>query len=238
MESAGYATLSRQTGLMREMRVVANNIANAATTGYRSEGLIFSEFVQSSQGQESLSMARANIFNTSMEQGQLTQTGGTFDFAIEGDAYFMIETPQGERLTRSGAFSPNAEGDLVTMDGHRVLDAGRAPVFVPGTAGSIQVGANGTITADGNAVGQIGLFQPDEDTILMREDGVMFRAEGEIVDAEGAKMVQGYLEGSNVNAITQVTRMIEIQRAYEMGQSFLETEDQRIRNAIKNLIKS
>ena len=134
MEAAGYATLSRQTGLMREMRVVANNIANSATTGYRSEGLIFSEYVRSAPGQESLSMARANIFNTSMEQGQLTQTGGTFDFAVEGDAFFMVETPQGERLTRSGAFSPNAEGDLVTMDGYKVLDAGRAPVFIPGTS--------------------------------------------------------------------------------------------------------
>ncbi|WP_375698779.1 flagellar hook-basal body complex protein [Pseudophaeobacter sp. TrK17] len=238
MGNVGYATLSRQTGLMREMRVVANNIANAATTGYRSEGLIFSEFVQSSPGQQSLSMARANIFNTSMEQGQLTQTGGSFDFAIEGDAYFMIETPLGERLTRSGAFSPNAAGDLVTMDGYKVLDAGRAPVFIPGTAESIHVGADGTITADGNTVGQIGLFQPDEETTLMREDGVMFRAEGEIVESETAKVVQGFLEGSNVNAITQVTRMIEIQRAYEMGQSFLETEDQRIRNAIEKLIKS
>ncbi|MEP2717373.1 flagellar hook-basal body complex protein [Pseudophaeobacter sp.] len=238
METAGYATLSRQSGLMREMRVVANNIANSATTGYRSEGLIFSEFVQTAPGQQSLSMSRANIFNTSMEQGQLTQTGGTFDFAIEGDGYFMIETPQGERLTRSGAFSPNAEGDLVTMDGHRVLDAGRAPVFIPGTAETIHIGADGTITADGNTVGQIGLFQAAEGTTLMREDGVMFRAEGEIEDAETAKMVQGFLEGSNVNAITQVTRMIEIQRAYEMGQSFLETEDERIRNAIKNLIKS
>jgi flagellar basal-body rod protein FlgF len=238
MEAAGYATLSRQTGLMREMRVVANNIANSATTGFRSEGLIFSEFVQTAPGQESLSMARANIFNTSMEQGQLTQTGGNFDFAIEGDAYFMIETPLGERLTRSGAFSPNAAGDLVTMDGHRVLAAGRAPVFIPGPAESVLVGADGTITADGNTIGQIGLFQPGEDTTLMREDGVMFRAEGEIVDSENGNMVQGFLEGSNVNAITQVTRMIEIQRAYEMGQSFLETEDQRIRNAIKNLIKS
>jgi flagellar basal-body rod protein FlgF len=238
MEAAGYATLSRQTGLMREMRVVANNIANSATTGFRSEGLIFSEYVQTAPGQESLSMARANIFNTSMEQGQLTQTGGNFDFAIEGDAYFMIETPQGERLTRSGAFSPNAAGDLVTMDGLRVLDAGRAPVFIPGTAESVLVGADGTITADGNTIGQIGLFQPVDAHTMMREDGVMFRVEGEIEDAETASMVQGFLEGSNVNAIGQVTRMIEIQRAYEMGQSFLDTEDKRIREAIKNLIKS
>ncbi|MEL0436605.1 flagellar hook-basal body complex protein [Phycobacter sp. K97] len=237
METAGYATLSRQSGLMREMRVVANNIANAATTGYRSEGLIFSEYVKSAPGQESLSMARANIHNTSLEQGQLTKTNGTFDFAIEGDAFFMVETPQGERLTRAGAFSSNAAGDLVTMDGHRVLDAGRAPVFVPTDAESVQVGADGTISADGQPLGQIGLFRPLEKHTMSREDGVMFRVDGDIEEALDGRVLQGFLEGSNVNAIHQVSRLVEIQRAYEMGQSFLTTEDERIRAAIKNLIK-
>ena len=237
METAGYATLSRQSGLLREMRVVANNIANAATTGYRSEGLIFSEYVKSAPGQESLSMARANIHNTSLEQGQLTKTNGTFDFAIEGDAFFMVETPQGERLTRAGAFSSNAAGDLVTMDGYRVLDAGRAPVFVPTDAESVQVGADGTISADGQPLGQIGLFKPLEKHTMYREDGVMFRVDGDIEEALDGRVLQGFLEGSNVNAIHQLSRMVEIQRAYEMGQSFLTTEDERIRAAIKNLIK-
>ncbi|KIC10364.1 flagellar basal body rod protein FlgF [Leisingera sp. ANG-M1] len=238
METAGYATLSRQSGLMREMRVIANNIANSATTGFRQEGLIFSEFVKSSPGQQSLSMSRANIFNTSMEQGAMTKTGGTFDFAIEGDAFFMVETPQGERLTRSGAFSPNAEGDLVTMDGLRVLDAGRAPVFVPPDAGKIEVGADGSLSANGRLLGQLGLFKPVELHSLVREDGVMFRVDGEIEETFDSKVLQGFLEGSNVNAISEVSRMIEVQRAYEMGQSFLQSEDERIRNAIKNLIKS
>ncbi|MFW8633966.1 flagellar hook-basal body complex protein [Cribrihabitans pelagius] len=238
MEATGYATLSRQSGLMREMRVVANNIANSATTGYRQEGLIFSEYVQTSPDQASLSMARANIYNTSMAQGAMTQTGGTFDFAVEGDGFFMVETPQGERLTRSGAFSPNADGDLVTMDGHRVLDAGRAPVFVPPDAGKIEVGADGTISANGRLLGQLGLFKPVEQHQMVREDGVMFRVDGDIEESFDSKVLQGFLEGSNVNAISEVTRMIEVQRAYEMGQSFLETEDQRIRNAIKNLMKS
>jgi flagellar basal-body rod protein FlgF len=237
MEATGYTTLSRQTGLMREMEVVANNIANSATTGYRQEGLIFSEYVRSSPGQASVSMSRANIRNTSMEQGALTQTNGTFDFAIEGDAYFKIETPQGDRLTRSGAFSPNADGDLVTADGLRVLDSGGSPVFVPSDVASISVAADGTLSADGQTLGQIGLFRPTEAQTLVREDGVMFRVEGDIEETNQAQILQGFLEGSNVNAISQVARMIEIQRAYEMGQSFLETEDQRIRNAIKNLIK-
>ncbi|NKX28390.1 flagellar hook-basal body complex protein [Rhodobacteraceae bacterium R_SAG6] len=238
MGSIGYTTLSRQSGLLNEMQAVANNIANSATTGYRSEGLIFSEYVKSAPGQESLSMGRANIRNTSLEQGTMSQTNGSFDLAIEGDGFFMVETPAGNRLTRAGNFTPNAEGDLVTADGYRVLDAGQAPMFVPGDAESISFGADGTLSADGQQLGQIGLFVPDEEAQILREDGVMFRVEGETLPAAGAQVLQGFIEGSNVNTIHQLARMIEVQRAYEMGQSFLDNEDKRIRAAIDNLMKS
>lgn len=238
MSSVGYTTLSRQSGLLNEMQVVANNIANSATTGYRSEGLIFSEYVNSAPGQESVSMGRANIRNTSLEQGTMSQTGGDFDLAIEGDGFFMIETPNGNRLTRAGNFTPNAAGDLVTPDGHRVLDAGQAPLFIPGDAKSIAFGKDGTLSADGQQLGQIGLFLPDEEAQILREDGVMFRVEGETVAANGAQVLQGFLEGSNVNTIHQLSRMIEVQRAYELGQSFLDHEDKRVRAAIDNLMKS
>ena len=103
MESSGYVTLTRQTGLMREMRAIANNIANAATTGYRQEGLIFAEYVTRPGNGPSLSMVSANVRNTSMVQGGLTRTGGVLDLAIEGDGFFLIETPSGERLTRAPA---------------------------------------------------------------------------------------------------------------------------------------
>ena len=199
METAGYATLSRQSGLMREMQVVANNIANSATTGYRQEGLIFSEYIQSGEGQSSVSMARANIRNTSHEQGALDQTGGTFDFAIEGDGFFLIETPEGERLTRAGSFTPNGEGDLVTFDGHRVLDAGGAPIFIPPNSGSIGVGPDGTISANGQFVGQVAIVQPNDTTNLIRENGVMFRADDGFEPAEMARVLQGFVEASNVD---------------------------------------
>ncbi|WOI32403.1 flagellar hook-basal body complex protein [Tritonibacter scottomollicae] len=238
MGSIGYTTLSRQSGLLNEIQVVANNIANSSTTGYRSEGLIFSEYVKSAPGQESLSMGRASIRNTSLEQGTLNQTNGSFDLAIEGDGFFMVETPAGNRLTRAGNFTPNAEGDLVTADGYRVLDAGQAPMFVPGDAETIAFGSDGTLSADGQQLGQIGLFMPDEEAQILREDGVMFRVEGETLAADGAQVLQGFLEGSNVSTINQLARMIEVQRAYEMGQSFLDNEDKRIRAAIDNLMKS
>ena len=238
MENAGYVTLSRQSGLMREMKIVANNIANSATTGYRQQGMVFSEFVESAPGQSSLSMTRAQVRQTSHAQGALAQTNGPFDFAIEGDGFFMVDTPLGPRLTRAGSFSPSANGDLVTQNGHRVLDAGGAPVFVPGTVADISVGADGTISADGSPIGQIGLYRPSDPNDIAREDGVLFRTEGDVEPAEQARVLQGYLENSNVDPILQVSRMIEIQRAYEMGQSFLQAEDQRIRNAVKSLIRS
>ncbi len=235
MDSTGYTTLSRQSGLAREMQIVANNIANAATTGYRAEGLIFSEYVRAVDDGPSLSMGQGNVRNTSFDQGALSQTGGTFDFAIEGDGYFLVETPAGERLTRAGAFSPSAEGDLVTYDGYRVLDAGGAPIFVPPGV-QVAVSADGTMSADGTPLGQIGLVRPVDASAMVREDGVMFRADAGYEPSETARVVQGFVENSNVNPINQLARMIEVQRAYELGQSFLDSEDERVRTALKAMI--
>lgn len=237
MENSTFTTLTRQTGLMREMQVVANNIANAATTGFRQEGIMFSEYIQELDDTTSLSMASGNVRETSHLQGALTQTAAPFDFAIEGTGFFLVDTPSGERLTRAGSFSPNADGDLVTNDGHRVLDGGGAPVFIPPGASDLSVASDGTISTDGQAVGQIGLFVPIDPLLLEREGGVMFRSDAGVEPAENARVLQGFLESSNVDAMSQITRMIEVQRAYEMGQSFLQTEDERIRSALNAMTK-
>lgn len=238
MDSTGYITLSRQTGLMREMQVVAHNIANAATTGFRQEGVVFSEYVSAMQGGTSLSMGHGNVRKTSHAQGALTPTGGTFDFAIEGDGFFLIGTPDGERLSRAGGFSTSAAGDLVTADGHAVLDPGGAPVFVPQGAETIAVSPDGTLSADGVPLGQLALVQPVDQLDLVRETGVLFRADAGFEPAENAKVMQGFVEASNVNAIEQLARMIEVQRAYELGQSFLDSEDERVRRAMDAMLKS
>ncbi|WP_415922543.1 flagellar hook-basal body complex protein [Tateyamaria sp. SN6-1] len=238
MDSTGYIALTRQSGLMREMQVVANNIANTATSGFRQEGVTFSEYVSAMRGGPSLSMGQGNVRQTSFEQGALDQTGGTYDLAIEGDGFFLIETPEGERLTRAGGFSSNAEGDLVTFDGYRVLDAGGAPVFVPPDARSISISPDGTISADGALVGQIGVVRPLDQADLVREGGVMFRSDAGFEPSDTARVLQGFVETSNVDPIGQLARMIEIQRAYEMGQNFLNSEDERVRRAMDAMMKS
>ncbi len=237
MDNAIYATLTRQSGLMREMQLIANNIANAATTGYRQEGLVFSEFIRRIDGGESLSMATATVRDTSMLQGSMTQTGGNLDLAIDGDGFFLVETAQGQRLTRAGHFMVSATGDLVTPAGHMVLDAGGAPVFVPPDAVDLSVSGDGTISAGGQPLGQIGVVMPVDPLTLTRETGTLFRSEQGTVPSDTGRVLQGFLESSNVDPVGQIARMIQVQRAYEMGQALLEREDERIRTAIKTFIR-
>ncbi|WP_338549682.1 flagellar hook-basal body complex protein [Roseovarius phycicola] len=237
MEATGYTTLNRQTGLLREMQTVANNIANSTTTGYRAEGIIFSEYVSRSEHAPSLSMATANIGQTSLVTGTLTQTGSELDVAIQGDGFFLVETPSGERLSRAGSFSLSSEGDLVTHDGFRVLDTGGAPIFIPPDVTSLGVSADGTLSAGNRLLGQLGVVMPENPDDLIREGGVMFRVDGAFDAVAQPQVRQGFLEGSNVNPVNEMTRMIEVQRAYEMGQSFLDAEDNRIREVIKTLTR-
>lgn len=234
MENATYATLTRQSGLMQEMQIIANNVANAATTGFRAEDVMFSEYIASLGPQDaSLSMATARVPHTRVLQGSLAQTGGTFDLAIEGEGFFLIETPEGQRLTRAGAFTTNENGDLVTMRGDTVLDAGGAPVFVPQGVDNIGISADGTISADGAPVGQIGLFVPAAPDQMRREGGVLFNPTGGIEPSLDGRLLQGFVEESNVDPVLEISRMIAVQRAYELGQSFLDKEDERVRKVIE-----
>jgi flagellar basal-body rod protein FlgF len=237
MDNASYTTLTRQSGLMAEMRAVANNIANASTTGYRREGLIFSEFVQAlAPDDPSLSMVSANVRDTRLDQAPLTQTGGSFDLAIEGEGFFMIEGPAGPMLTRAGAFTPSPTGELTTLDGLRLLDAGGAPVFVPSDSGRIAIAADGTLSTGDQPLAQIGLWMPSDPLDMRHRDGVRFEVPaGADPLIDGGAILQGYLESSNVDPIGEIARMIEIQRAYEQGQSFLDREHERIRGVIQAL---
>jgi flagellar basal-body rod protein FlgF len=236
MDNAAYITLTRMSGLRREMQVIAHNIANVSTTGFRREGVVFSEFVVATERHEpSLSMALGNTRQTYQMQGALSQTGGTFDIAIEGEGFFLLETARGQRLTRAGVFTRGPAGELVNMDGHALLDAGGAPVFVPPDARAVALARDGTFSADGQPFAQIGLVRPVDPVTMSREAGTLFVVNGEIEPVEAPMLLQGFIEESNVNPVIELARMIEVQRAYERGQKLLESEDERIRSVIQTL---
>lgn len=237
MDNAGYITLTRLSGLNREMRVIANNIANADTTGFRREGMVFSEFVvrPAHASGSSLSMAHGNARYSAHLQGALVQTGGSFDLAIEGEGFFQLETPDGIRLTRAGVFTPNQASELVNMDGHRLLDAGGAPVFVPPDARQITLAPDGTFSADGQAFAQIALVRPADPVTASRAAGTLFAVDGALEPVEAPRILQGFVEGSNVDPMQEMARMITVQRAYEQGQRLLEREDERIKTVVQTL---
>lgn len=234
MDAAGYVTLTRQAGLMREMGVVANNIANLSTNGFRREGVMFSEFLLEMESGPSLSMANGNSRVVDLRQAGISQTGGTYDFAIQGDGFFLIETPDGQQLTRAGSFTPSPNGELVTPDGFRLLDQGGAPVFVPPDAGAVALAQDGTLSINGMPLARVGLWQPVDPNSLRHQSGTLFSADN-LEPVDSGILLQGYLEDSNVQPVSEIARMIEVQRAYELGQTFLDNEDQRTRGVIQTL---
>ena len=236
MDLAGYVALTRVSGLAKELQFVANNIANLATTGYRREGVVFAEVVKALAAEGgSVAMTEARGRYTDELQGSLDQTGGTLDLAIEGDGYFQVMTPEGPRLTRAGAFTRNQDATVVNMDGHPLLDEGGGEIVIPFEARSIGVSADGTVSVDGQPAAKLGLVKVGDRTKLFREAGVLFRADTEVEAVEDGRVVQGFLEQSNVNPVAELARMVEVQRAYEYGQKLLDQEDERIRKDVSTL---
>jgi flagellar basal-body rod protein FlgF len=236
MDLAGYVALTRVSGLAKELQSVANNIANLSTTGYRREGVVFAEMVQALAAEGgSVAMTEARGRYTDELQGALVETGGTLDLAVEGDGYFTVMTAEGERLTRAGAFTRNADGTVVNMDGHPLLDEGGGEIVIPFEAKHVGVSADGTISVNGQPAAKLGLVHVTDQTRLFREAGVLFRADTEVEFVENGRIVQGFLEQSNVSPVAELARMVEVQRAYESGQKLLDQEDERIRRVITTL---
>lgn len=234
MENPSYTTLTRQSGLMRELQVIANNIANISTTGYKREEIIFSEYIKKIGNEASLSMARGNTRHLDLSAGAKTRTEGKLDLAIQGNGFFLISTPEGERLTRSGAFLISQDNTIVNNDGNALLDDARNPITLPDLLNNITIDVDGGIWADGQEIANVGLWEPVAPTAIRHVAGTQFTAES-VNLVEAPVVQQGYLEESNVNPVSEIARMIEVQRSYELGQKFMDLEDQRQRNVISTL---
>ncbi|MBP7001956.1 flagellar hook-basal body complex protein [Amaricoccus sp.] len=235
MDLPGYVALTRASGLLKEMQSVANNIANISTTGFRREGVVFAEMVQALPAEGgSVAMTAARGRFTDEAQGALVETGGTLDLAIEGEGYFTVMTAQGERLTRAGAFTRNADGEVVDPAGNRLLDEGGGPIVIPFEAEHVGVASDGTLSVDGAPVAKVGLVTVEDQTTMTREGGALFAADNAVPMIDG-RIVQGSLEQSNVNPVMEMARMIEVQRAYEYGMKLADGEDERIRLVVRTL---
>jgi flagellar basal-body rod protein FlgF len=231
MSNVIYAALSRQAGLEREFTSVANNVANASTAGFRGERHSFSEYVRAIPGEPSLSLTRVGARSIDLQQGELVATNGPLDVAIIGPGFFVVETPLGERLTRAGAFLRNAEGVLTTADGHYVHGEGGGAITIAAGAEQITISADGTISAGDAALGKLRIVDADV-AGLQREGSSLFRSTAPVAERI-ATVRQGFIESSNVSPVIELSRMIEVQRAFEIGAQFLSEENDRIARAIE-----
>ena len=238
METAGYISLGRQSGLMREMQTVANNLANMSTGGYRAERVVYSEFIgDRGTTSASFSLGHGNVRASDFAQGALRQTGGALDVAIEGEGFFRLSTPDGgEVLSRQSSYSLSPDGSVVDATGSRLLDEGGAPIVIPTGAGAPSIGPDGTISILGAPLAKIGVWSVGSPSSMTRIDGVRFTAPDDVTPAD-ARVMQGFVEASNVDPVRQISRMIEVQRAYELMQSLMERDDERIRGTIREIGK-
>lgn len=244
MENAAYIGLSRQMVLRRELDIVANNIANANTTGFKVEQLLLG--TREGRGARNLGVDGPARFvldggvGRDYGQGPMIQTGRPLDVAIEGEgAFFRIGGAPGqpERYTRDGAFAIDPEGRLVTQRGLPVLDAGGAEILLDPTLGEPAIAPDGTISQAGQPVGQLGVVRFDVLAVLSKDGDGLYRntSNAQPLDAADARLRQGMLEGSNVNTLAQITSLIEIQRAYESTARMIEQSNDLSRRAVERL---
>jgi flagellar basal-body rod protein FlgF len=232
-----YVALSSQIALEKRLNTIADNVANASTVGFRATGVKFEDVV-SSLDDQALSFVSSGDTYISDTNGPLRETGNPFDFAIKGNAWFGIETPGGTVMTRDGRFTLTENGELVTIEGYPVLDAGGAPMQLDPRNGPPRAGADGSLRQGDNLVGALGLFNfdPGPNFVRFGNSGIVPSGEPEpVVDRLDAGVAQGFLEESNVNPVLEITRLIMVQRAFENGAAMIRDTESSYDEAIKSL---
>jgi len=238
METTAYIALSRQMVLRQRMDVIANNIANMTTTGFKAESLLLEPAPADAGTRRPLAFVQDIGMMRETAEGAMTPTGNPLDLALEGPGYFVVDTADGLRYTRSGQFQLNPFGELVTAAGDPVLDDGGAPIALPGDAKTVVVAANGTISTDDGPLGRIGVVAFDDEQALRKIGGGLYRTDQLPRPADGTRLVQGTLEGSNVQPILEMTEMMSTTRAYQSTQRMLDGHHELQRRAIEHMLQT
>ncbi|WP_149999355.1 flagellar basal-body rod protein FlgF [Iodidimonas gelatinilytica] len=213
--------LSHQGAMMRRMDVIANNIANASTTAFKRERVVFQDYLFEMKGEGPKDLRQVQMVLDygvvpDMKNGELNPTNNPLDVALDKEGFMVVENDQGERLyTRNGKFQVSVAGELVTQTGERILGTNDQPIRINPEDVNIVISDDGTIRSDLGEIGQIQMIQFDNYQGLERRGDSLYFTDRPERPAVGLRLVQGALEGSNVNPIQQVTNMISVLRSYQ-----------------------
>jgi flagellar basal-body rod protein FlgF len=242
VENALLVGLSRQMALRRELDVIANNMANVSTTGFKARSARFSEFVMPVAKDDNFLRPDRRLSyvidqGTPIDQtsGPIERTGNPLDAAVRGEGYFVVQTPSGDRYTRSGAFEINSKGELVTQQGHRVTGDNGPIVLAPGETG-VRMSADGTVSTDQGQRGKLRLVKFANPQSIRSEGDNLFSstAPAQPVGPSG-QIEPGALERSNVKPILEMSRLLDVQRTYTTIAGLMSKVDELRRTAISRL---
>ncbi|GAB1716674.1 MAG: flagellar basal body rod protein [Nitrobacter sp.] len=250
MENTLLIGLSRQMMLERQMDVIANNVANVNTNGFKADRSLFEEYLMPVAhednfvgGDRRLSFVQDRATFHDFSGGATEQTKNPLDVAIDGKAFLVVKTPAGERYTRDGGLQINAQGQLVTASGDPVLGS-NGPITFQQTDHDIAISDDGTVTViegTNNAAdsirGKLRLVSFAQAQKLLKEGSNLYAAgEGNFAQPDTtARVRQGFIERSNVNAVTEMSRMVEVSRAYTQMATLLQQQSDLQKSAIEKL---
>lgn len=216
--------LARMMGLERKLDVLARNVANSETTGYRAREVSFREYLKPEKGvddtgkkERPLSLVDPRFQFSNLSQGAVQPTGNPLDLAIQGEGYFVVKTSQGDRYTRAGALTIDSSGRLTTLSGEPIIGR-NGPLQVPPNDGDVNVAADGTLSTKRGVLGQLRivgfadpkLLQPVGENLLQTGQTPVDLGAGQV------RLISGALEKSNVETTREMSRLAEIVRSYEM----------------------
>ena len=250
MENALLVGLSRQMSLGDELDMISNNVANIDTTGYKADSTVFSEFLMPRASDQNfngpdrrVSFVQDRTTFIDMAPGALQHTGNPLDVAIDGNGYFTVQTPRGQRYTRNGAFQINGVGQLVTSSGDQVIGS-NGPITFQSTDHDIVISSSGIITVrEGNATidsqrGTLQLASFANPQALQKDGASTFMAPPGVNPTPASadtRVVEGTIEKSNVNGVAAMARMIQITRSYTEVANLLSQEGDLRKNALQQL---
>jgi flagellar basal-body rod protein FlgF len=224
MSSGLNPTASSLTALMQQYQTITNNLANASTAGFKRQAGAFASVLDAYLAGADISSVEQHT-GLDLTQGTFSETGNALDLAIDGEGFFVVETPEGEMYTRCGAVHVNAGGRLVDSAGSSIAGEGGAIILPPSVSSEqVAVAADGTVSAGGQILGRLRIVDFDDPQALEAVSGTMLRAPEGVTarPAEDYAVRQGYREMSNVNMVKELVDLITVTRMYEANYKALE----------------
>lgn len=222
MNSGMYAAVSGSLAAMRRMDMISNNLANLNTPGYKKDEMSFESLLAGTANPPAVPesttadpiLQKENVY-IDYANGPTTQSNNPLDLALDGEGFFAVTTPEGTAYTRQGNFRTSADGTLVTVDGYPVQGTGGTAINIQGSR--VEIDSKGVVTVDGTPAGEISVVDFNKPYALTKAGSALFvPADPQATPHPGtARVQQGYIEGSNVESISEMVQMIETNRYYE-----------------------